>query len=505
MEPHFSRRRLIVPAALAVLGLALAGCSGTTGDTDTDSSTLTIANMQAITSFNPTDVADGYMIQFLQPVYETLTHITAAGEIEPGLAQSWKYTDAAQTVLDLKIRAGAQFANGDTLDAAAVAKSLTRFGAEKDSATSSIASAEAIDPTTVRVHLSAADPGLLYNFGKSAGMIVDTASDNHTLDTKPSGSGPYVLDDSQSVAGDHYTYTRNKRYQGQISYPYDKVVIKVVEDATARLNAVASGQADVTSGDSTTFTEAQSRGLTVTRSPGDTREISIIDRNGVKQPVLGDLRVRQAIAYAIDRDKLLTAADQGNGKVVSQIFNTKSQAYDPDYVYPYAYNPTKAKELLAAAGHPNGLTLTLPTNAFYPQYQDLIGKYLNDVGIKIHWVTTTLAQGAQPYTSTDFSILISSWGTSNPWVDITGQVTPNASFNPYHSTDAKVSALLSTIRTTQGAQQESAYRELSRYLSDQVWFVPLFEVDNYHLSTKSVKVTPQFGQVVPFLNDYAKS
>jgi peptide/nickel transport system substrate-binding protein len=206
------------------------------------------------------------------------------------------------------------------------------------------------------------------------------------LRTTPVGTGPYTLDAKATTRTVQYTYVKNPKYWNAAAYPYDKIVLKPILDGTARLNAIRSGQVDGGTGDATTIPTAKGAGLKVLQSAGPGFQgLFIFDRAGKIVPQLADVRVRQAINYAIDPRAILSTLADGKGTLTRQVFNPRSNGWDPSLNSAYAYDPAKARALLASAGAANGFALSMPVPV-YPNLQPLLTQQLAAVGIKVNWV-----------------------------------------------------------------------------------------------------------------------
>src|SRR6202007_2710547 len=138
--------------------------------------------------------------------------------------------------------------------------------------------------------------------------------------------------------------------------PFDKIVFKPLTDPTAILNALRSGQINgALMTNAKNIAPAESAGLTVNKNtPGDVDGVYIWDRGGTMVKALGNVKVRQALNYAFDKNAIVKTAKQGYGEPTTQVYNKDTAAFDSSYDGKYSYDPAKAKQLLAEAGYPNG-------------------------------------------------------------------------------------------------------------------------------------------------------
>ena len=509
-------RRLAALAVAAAAVLALTACGGGGASSDTSSSgssggsgsgsgTLTLGAVVPPSTFAAANSGWANESPYLQAVYDSLIRETPDGQLEPSLATEWSY-NADNTVLTMKLRDDVTFTDGQKFTAEVAAQNVLRFKNGTSASASQLAlvtDATATDANTLQVTLSAPDPALLLNLTQSAGLQESpSAFDAADAQTTPVGSGPYQLDTSATVVGSTYVFTKNPNYWAPDDQHYQTVNITVLSDAQAGLNAIQGSQVDVMPLiDPTGADQVKASGYTTAEEKNNSwNGLILFDRAGQVTPALGDVRVRQAIAHAIDRDGMVTAGG-GTATVTGQIFNENNPAYDKALDDQYPYDPAKAKQLLAEAGYPDGFTLQMP------QFQvgstvvfDLIKQNLADVGITVDYVETPLSDAissvlSQKYSATYFIL------TNNPtvWQDANFVLTPTAPFNAFHTTDPKVEALVSTVQTGTQEESDNAGQELNQYIVDQAWFVPFDAGVGYIAVGPNTNVVVQPDNAYPYL------
>lgn len=388
-----SSGRMIPSAALLLLLLApfalvAAACSDDGGSDASGERVLTVGIPGAPKALDPAkDVyTDADMWRFL--TNETLTVMNPDGSIGPGLATEFHYS-AGNTVFEFTLREDAKFSDGTPLNAEAVkgwfeyfAKAGGPFASELP-----IKSIETLDEWTVRINLSAAAPTLpLLLSGFNNHGFVSSVKDPSALAQTSVGVGPYRLDPSRTVADDHYTLVPNDNYYDKSAAKWDEIVMKVISNPSTMLQAVQAGQVDVAVGDLSTASAAKSAGVNVYTGIAGTASILFLDRAGSFVKPLGDVRVRQAINYAIDRSAITTGLVGDLGTPTSQVH--VPDGYDESYADYYDYDPEKAKQLLAEAGYPNGFEFSVvnadpAAGARGKPLLQAVAKYLEAVGIKL--------------------------------------------------------------------------------------------------------------------------
>lgn len=509
------RPRVALAAFVTAAALVLTGCSaGGSNDTATTSSTvakggtLTIGALVDVKSFDPAQAHIGHYLQYFQPVYDSLLRRKPDGTLVPMLATKWVY-NSTSTVLTLTLHKDVTFSDGTKVDADAVKINLDRFrtGNGPDASTlAQISNVEAKDASTVVITLKAPDPALLSNLGNADGFIASPkAIDGGKIATAPVGSGPYTLDTSATVAGSVYTFVKTKNYWDPSLQVYDTIVVKPIIDTTAMLNALLSGQVNVALLTAKTEAQAKSAGFTEYKYGTDWQGLLIFDRNGAMVPALKDVRVRQAINYAIDKKTLLAQVGKGFGTVTSQVFGPTTSAYEKSLDAAYPYNVAKAKKLMADAGYAKGFSVTMPTvaGAFDPALTAGIAQNLADIGITVNWQNIAISDFISGMVQGKYPMSWFSLFQGSPWVAANQIITPNATYNPFHTTDPKVESLVTTIQTGSESEQATAAKQLNEYITAQAWFAPFYRPDQILFTDKNTTTTPQAQQAIPSIYSYA--
>jgi peptide/nickel transport system substrate-binding protein len=477
------RWRTATAAVAITAALALTSCAADSTGSGGEGAggTLTLGAIIAPTTYDAAGSEWGNRSPFYQAVYDTLLLATAEGEIEPFLAESWEY-DETNTVLTLKIRDDVTFTDGSKLTADVVKQNLERFkaGTSPDAGyLAGVSSVEAPDETTVVITLAAPDPALLDYLTRSAGLVAsgEALADPESLATTPVGSGPYILDEDASVSGTSYTYTKNPDYWNPDLQHYETLKINVFGDPTAGLNAIKAGEVNgmkLVNNDN--LAEVEGAGWTVNANELDFQGLLLLDRAGTMSEPLGDVRVRQAINHAVDREAMLNALQSNNGTVTGQVFPERSEAYDPELDERYPFDPDKARELLDEAGYGDGFTLTMPSSPLLgTSVYTLLSQQLEDVGITAEYVdpgNNFIADLLAPKFPAAFMAL-----EQNPdWQLIQFMIAPSAVFNPFKYADPEVDRMISEIQNGDEATQGEVAKELNEYIVEQAWFAPWYRV-----------------------------
>jgi peptide/nickel transport system substrate-binding protein len=357
-------------------------------------SDITLAMQLEPPHLDPTSAAAGAIDSVLYSnVFEGLTRFASDGSIIPGLAQSWVISDDGLTYT-FKLAEGVTFHDGTTMDAEDVKFSLDRARAE-DSANAqkalfaSIADVEAVDASTVKITLSAPNGSLLFNLAWGDAVIVAPESIEN-IKQAPVGTGAFKF--ANWVQGDNITLEKNADYWGTPA-KLDKVTFKFISDPTAAFAAVMAEDVDVFAGypapENVPQFEADPRFQVIV---GNTEGETILSTNN-KMPPFDNVKVREAMAHAIDRQAIIDGAMFGLGTPIGTHF----APHNPDYVdltADSAYDPEKAKALLAEAGFAEGFTTTLklPPPSYARRGGEIIAAQLREVGIQTEITNLEWAQ-----------------------------------------------------------------------------------------------------------------
>ncbi|MEM8740583.1 MAG: ABC transporter substrate-binding protein [Pseudomonadota bacterium] len=317
-------------------------------------------------------------------IFQGLTRFTESGDVVPSLAESWTISEDG-TVYTFTLRAGVTFSDGTALDAGDVVFSFTRAVAEgsanaQQALFAAIESVEAVDDLTVKITLSQPQGSFLFNMAWGDAVIVAPES-AETNAAAPVGTGPYMLSDW--VKGDRVILTAREDYWGEAP-AITEATIQFISDPTAAFAAIMAEDIDAFSGfpapENVPQFEADPRFAVMI---GNTEGETILSTNNTMPP-LDNVKVREAIAHAIDRQAVIDGAYYGYGTPIGTHFAPHNPAY-VDLTGLSSYDPEKAKALLAEAGFPDGFTTTLklPPPSYARRGGEIIAAQLAEVGITV--------------------------------------------------------------------------------------------------------------------------
>ena len=319
----------------------------------------------------------------LYNVYETLTKIGSDGRTTPLLAESWTVSEDLKT-WTFKLRRGVNFHNGELFSAASVKFSFERAvdktSTNKDKATfANIERIDAPDAQTVVLNLKNGDPDLLFKLGQATAVMVEPKS-VATNATQPVGTGPYKLDNW--AKGSAVTLARWDGHRNAKDVKLRRVTMRFISDPAAQVAALLSGDVDVfprvSAARSLKQFEANKKFQVLV---GGSRAKTIVAINNKRKP-LDDVRVRRAIAAAIDRKAVIEGAADGFGVPIGSYYVPGAPGY-VDNTAMNAYDVAKARALLHQAGVtlPLELTMKLPPTPYARQGGEVVAAMLAKVGI----------------------------------------------------------------------------------------------------------------------------
>lgn len=499
-------RPFSIAAAVLACTLGATACTGSTGTGAATSGTLTIANFTIPQSLSPADSANNAPGFPVTLAYDSLIYWAPDNTYKPMLAVEWGYVGTGNTKFSFTLRSGVQFADGEPLTAQAAADSINYFKKGKNPAAGAFktVTAEATGELTVTLTLSVPNPDverMLSQFDLGGALISPKGLQNPSaLETTSYGAGPYVLEASQSVAGDHYTYTANPNYWDKSRVHWSKIVVKVYTDENAALSALKLGEVQAYLGGSkATEASAQAAGIQVLTAPAFWQGLQLLDTQGKVVKALGDVRVRQAISYAIDRKAIVDAIWGSDATIRVQPANQSNDGFDPSLESRYPYDPDKAKQLLAEAGYPDGFSLPVVynTGTTFGRLMQAIGGDLAKVGIELeyHGVANFTDIFPPLYSGTMAAFDIPE-ATYSVYGTITQDFAPSANLNGNNQVDPKLISMYNEAATLSGSAATTAWRNILTYMVDEAITVPIVAAPQYYYIGKDIsgaKINPGNG------------
>lgn len=488
MQSSPSRHGRRAVAALAVVPLlALAACSGGGGGSDDAPSTgggsgpttLALGVTRSPSTLDPIQLSTGTDTLIWGGIYDTVLVIGPEGELVPQMAESYEYNEDG-TELTVTLRDDLTFSTGEPAtaqDYAATLEYIRETPGSGQALMSNVASVEAPDDVTTVITFTQNDTTFLYDMTNRLGIIAEPdLMTEESYGLEPIGAGPYVLDTDQSQAGTTYVLTKRDDHWNADAYPFEQVTVRVIQDATATENALRSGELDIAAVQAQSipqFTEPQ---FTVLKRPTTNMVfLDITDRDGTIQPALADVRVRQAINMAFDRDAMVESLGYGIGAPTQQMFFPTADGHDPELDSTYAYDPEGARELLADAGYPDGFAIDMPSTVYTTTFEPTVSQALADIGISVNWVSVPPQDTVNALLSGTYPMVM--WFSAvQPGPSLVQDAFGLGSLlNPLRTTDPELQPMLDEAAQVVGVDEGSdVYQEINRWAVENAWFAPLY-------------------------------
>lgn len=291
----------------------------------------------------------------LAPIYDTLVHKMPGNVLEPGLAESWEIVDP--TTVRFILRDGVTFHDGTPFDAEAVVEGLRR-NAESSQLVelARIDDYRVIDELTFELELSSPIASQMpATFSERAGMIMAPTS----TDDAPVGAGPFEFEAWNR--GSVISVRKYADYWDAAAYDFDGIDFVQTGTGPPAVAALRSGAVDLIRFEAESFEALDAdEGIDVVVQPtGAYLQFEFRQAHQGDETPFADVRVRQAVAHAIDREQINEVVQAGLGEVASQPYPQDSPAYVPELAGRYPYDPPRARQLLADAGYPEGFEFTM--------------------------------------------------------------------------------------------------------------------------------------------------
>jgi peptide/nickel transport system substrate-binding protein len=380
------RRSLFFLAAAVAVSLLAAACGSSTDPTppsvSASSASGTLNWEWALpTSWDPVTSTAGWDVHVLGLVYASITTLSPAGNVEPGLASSWSYAPDGKSVT-FTLRPGLKFSDGTALNAQAVKQNIVRGQTQQNSTIASelavISKVVVNSSTSFTLDLTQVDYQVPYLLAGKDGMMVSPAAFKNpgNIPTHPVGAGPFKL--TSYVPDSHADLVRNPGYWDASQIHIANFTVQSITQPEQILAALESGQVNVAYIAGNQVAAAKAAGFKIAVIPSEV--VNELDIQTTTAP-FNRPDVVKAINYAINRKAILQVQASGYGSISYQPFPKGFVGYDPKLANLYPYDPAKARQLLKAAGYPHGVKITLTSVTGYDSLAEQLQGQLAQAGI----------------------------------------------------------------------------------------------------------------------------
>lgn len=461
--------RTTVQRQIIAISLSLVWLLASQGASAQDTTLSTGTFFKGTGGIDPIERTNRAELMFLELVFDSLLTLDADGTLDPRLATDWVATDDSIT---FTLRDDVTFSDGTPFNAEAAKANLERGQAEGAAMIQAdlarVESIDVLDEFSLRLTLSERDPFLLRRLSGFAGMMASPESfDSDGLGLI--GSGPYVLNEADSLNRSLYVFERNPLYWDADSVQFERIEWRVLT-AIGAVNGLLSGDIDIST------LPAGVVPLVAEQTEIYSTQASlymglIMDRDGTVVPALGSREVRCALNHAVDRESFAEITGPLVFEPMETVIPSTWYGYAPDAAT-YPYDPARARELLAAAGA-GDLTLDIPTTESYRvQYEPFVG-LLNDVGIT---VTTEIVQSGEIFTITwggEVALGYLSFSPDHISLFVQDYFLEEGVYNPFNVVDPEIEALAEQALALPFAEAEPLWQEIVRIIQRECYMIPL--------------------------------
>ncbi len=502
------RRGSVTTCLLLFVALVLAACGGSASSGGSDRADQRLRfGLSAEPVALKTGVWQGSATNFLMTLVHRGLMIPTVDGIQPALAESVDTPDPTTYVFTL--REGLTFHDGSPLTAENVKSSLEYYakpdtGANIVAGLKDIASIEVQDERTVTITLAQPNAAFLEYLAVPTAAIVPDSSLNADTANQV-GAGPFAWGELTQGVG--LTLEPFAGYYEADKVALDGIDVAFYPDGDARANALLSGDVDmidyVTWENFSRIEDADN--LTLSAEPGPFQYVQF----NVNDGPFADPLVRQAVAYAINRDNALQAAFQSNGKILNGVVMPQDTPFEDLGQDLWEHDPERAKELLAEAGYPDGFSATMLATSQYTFLQDTalsVQQDLKEIGIDVTLDAPDWSGRLEKGAAGDYDIAVSGEvGMISDPSYLLAFVQPPNNFNRSFDYDNQeiVAALVESLRATDEAQRVAAVEKALEIFGQDVPFASINVRDQAWAFTSDLKGFENLSGFKTFWSSYS--
>jgi peptide/nickel transport system substrate-binding protein len=417
-------------------------------------------------------------IIYWRPVFDTLFTRDEKFAIKPGLATKWTFTEKQ---LAMTLRTGVVFSDGTPFTAEACGANIRHMLLDPRAAGIKAKVADVrVEADRVVIATSEPIPDLVRQLASQRGMMVQPSQLTGNGQVQPIGTGPYLFDQRASIPGQKLVYTLNPKHWNAANQQAEKIEMTVLADPGARVNALLSGQVDVTYFDNALANQAIKAGIKSATTLGSQYALLIFDRGGRLVPALAKPEVRLAIGWAIDRTAFAATTLPGIGQPALQPFRKGEPGYDPQLENVFGFDRAYAKQLLTRAGYPDGFTMDIPSALPFQQPIEVLAANLKEIGINLRIQSLDISQYGPRGTSGQFPALFVPVLGSAAYDLAFAMVDQRGGLNPNRISDAKLNELFTSLERAFDDEKDRylGVRLLAAMMESGV-FIPLANADKH--------------------------
>jgi peptide/nickel transport system substrate-binding protein len=463
---------------------------------------ITVASSADPKSLDPYGTTDSPAGRVAVQIFETLADRDEQGNIVPGLAESWEVKDPTTYVFH--IRKGVKFHNGEELTANDVKFSFDKMSASPHASsitgTIDFANSKVIDKYTFEMKMTEPFGPILNHLCHGVMAIVNEKGYTEaggSVNEKPIGTGPYKF--VSWKAADRVTLARFDDYWGEKA-KVPNLVFRTISEATSRVIEVETGGVDVALQILPSAVSRIQQNKNVKIGVQETYTTNFLAFNCNKAPT-NNVKLRQAISLAINTNAIQKVVFKGMGMVAIAPIGPSIRGYNKD-LPPHEYNPEKAKTLLAEAGYPKGLKLTLTSDENQERLDvaEMVQAQLAEIGVELEVITLERGKFIDDVIAGNLQMFALGWTTNTGDPDYALYASFHTSMfgeggNMSFYSNPKVDELLTKGRnSTDDKTRMDAYYEAQKIIWEEVpciFYLHPQEITAYNANLKGFNISPE--------------
>ncbi len=458
---------------------------------------LIVLRASDATSLDPhfiTDIPSANIIH--GKVYETLVAFDRDRKIVPLLAKSWEQKD--ELTWTFTLNEGIKFHDGEDLNAEAVKATFNRIldpatGSPQRDKLSMISEVVVDDTYVVTLKLKNPYAPLLSILASQEGSIISPKSITESADqlaTNPVGTGPFIFESWKT--GQAITLNTNKDYWGTVP-KIDKVTFKIVPEDSTRLAMIESGEAHIADQVPVTDIARIENSSTMNLFRTEGLAVEFIGFN-VKDSLLSNVKVRQAISYAVDREAIISGIYNNVGTLANSAMSPKVIGYSNE-TKAYDYDVVKAKQLLKEAGIKEGTKLKLLTSDRKERINmaEVVQSQLKGIGLDVEIQVMEYGAFISEITKEQHQLFISGWGNATGDADynqynLFHTASMGAPGNHFYYSNPEIDKLIEEGRTeSDQATRNDIYKKAMQLELDEAVYIPVRNYEHLAVYSNAVK------------------
>lgn len=479
---RLNRTSLMKSILLGIIAILIVGCSSNSESENAGEGEVkqggeaVVGYLTDISSYDPLKGSSGGDHALLWPVFDTLIKFTPELEPIPGLAESWDFED--DTTLVLHLREGVTFHDGTPFNAEAVKFNIERANSEESNVSDleNVESVEIVDDNTVKLHLKEPDSSLLLALSDRGGMMVSPTAyeeDPENFTQNPIGAGPFKM--INRVPNGEIVFEAFEDYWDEGKPYLDKLIVKIISDENARLNALKSGEVDFAFNFSPNNIEHLKSDANLIVDESSHVAFRMIYLNTSMEP-FDNKEFRLAVQHAIDRESLILGVNLGLGAPAHQPFPNEYWASDNNLNI--EYDPEKAKSLLEESGIENpSFRMIHHSNALETKLAEAIKSQLQEIGINVELIPMEItAASGSFFAEKQEPALLALWtGRPDAQMTMSNLFSKVSFFNTGSYENTEIESLLNEAQATYDQEDRAKlYHQISRKgLLEEAMFIPV--------------------------------